>query len=177
MENSEDQSRDFPAARPAGWYDDPSGKQVHQAYWNGERWTGDTRTIPGYPSIAEPPAPDQKLTEAQIWFSYKGRIGVGQYWGRFALGIAGVFVVAFIIYSSSTDLDSADGVVAFLWLFSIWPSTALAWKRLQDQDKHGAQMFITLIPLIGAVFWLVVSLSNGTPGPNKYGPATGYTTK
>jgi hypothetical protein len=31
---------------PAGWYNDPSGAVTHQAYWNGERWTGDTRPGP-----------------------------------------------------------------------------------------------------------------------------------
>lgn len=30
--------------KPAGWYNDPSGKAQHQAYWDGEKWTGETRT-------------------------------------------------------------------------------------------------------------------------------------
>lgn len=27
----------------SGWYDDPTGRATHQAYWNGEEWTGQTR--------------------------------------------------------------------------------------------------------------------------------------
>ena len=26
-----------------GWYSDPEGKLPHQAYWDGEKWTGETR--------------------------------------------------------------------------------------------------------------------------------------
>ena len=33
--------------KPAGWYDDPSGKTTaHQAYWDGTGWTGQTRRRP-----------------------------------------------------------------------------------------------------------------------------------
>ena len=35
-----------PLRRP-GWYDDPNRVYEHQAYWNGEKWTGKTRSDPG----------------------------------------------------------------------------------------------------------------------------------
>ncbi len=34
-------------AKEAGWHNDPNGKQSHQAYWDGEKWTGETRATPG----------------------------------------------------------------------------------------------------------------------------------
>ena len=27
-----------------GWYDDPQGAHKHHAYWDGEKWTGQTRS-------------------------------------------------------------------------------------------------------------------------------------
>jgi hypothetical protein len=30
-----------------GWYHDPSGVATHQAWWDGQRWTGATRPDPG----------------------------------------------------------------------------------------------------------------------------------
>lgn len=33
-----------------GWYKDPSGEAVHEAYWDGEKWTGETRR-PGAPDV------------------------------------------------------------------------------------------------------------------------------
>lgn len=30
--------------KPPGWYSDPVGAAQHQAYWDGEGWTGQTRT-------------------------------------------------------------------------------------------------------------------------------------
>jgi len=32
--------------QPPGWYDDPSGQAPHQAYWDGEKWTGQIRPGP-----------------------------------------------------------------------------------------------------------------------------------
>lgn len=29
--------------RKPGWYNDPEGVHEHQAYWDGEQWTGRTR--------------------------------------------------------------------------------------------------------------------------------------
>jgi hypothetical protein len=29
-----------------GWYSDPEGVHTHQAYWDGEKWTGATRPQP-----------------------------------------------------------------------------------------------------------------------------------
>ena len=31
----------------SGWYNDPSGRATHQAWWDGTRWTGATRPGPG----------------------------------------------------------------------------------------------------------------------------------
>jgi len=35
-------SSNQPPGRP-GWYNDPEGVYQHQAYWDGQRWTGQTR--------------------------------------------------------------------------------------------------------------------------------------
>lgn len=34
------------AGKPAGWYDDPTGKSDHQAFWDDNAWTGQTRPKP-----------------------------------------------------------------------------------------------------------------------------------
>ncbi len=33
-------------ATEPGWYNDPDGVHEHQAYWDGTKWTGDTRSQP-----------------------------------------------------------------------------------------------------------------------------------
>ena len=57
------------------------------------------------------------------------------------------------------------GVVVF-W---IWLATGI--KRWHDQDKSGWWMLILLIPVVGAVWYLIAcGFRPGTAGPNRFGP-------
>ncbi len=42
-----DSSQESMPIRNPGWYSDPSGKLSHEAYWDGEKWSGDTRKLQG----------------------------------------------------------------------------------------------------------------------------------
>ncbi|MDE5843283.1 MAG: DUF805 domain-containing protein, partial [Muribaculaceae bacterium] len=48
-------------------------------------------------------------------------------------------------------------------------SLALAWRRMHDIGKGGGWYFITLIPLIGTIWYLVLTLTPGEPYPNRFG--------
>ncbi|MGA7098597.1 MAG: DUF2510 domain-containing protein, partial [Acidimicrobiia bacterium] len=52
-----DESGDATPAVPTapGWYNDPTGKATHQAYWDGEKWTGATRDGSSASPAAMPP--------------------------------------------------------------------------------------------------------------------------
>lgn len=117
------------------------------------------------------------LTEAEKWFSYKGRIGVGQYWGRFALLWVVEFAIVYSVLGSVSTQQSLESINPIFWIVTlagIWPSTALAWKRLHDTGRAGPMFFFVLIPLVGFILWLVWSLTAGSPRSNTYGPATSY---
>lgn len=51
-----------------GWYNDPTGKATHQAYWDGDKWTGATRDGPT-PSPADTPpvATSQRGRSGCFW--------------------------------------------------------------------------------------------------------------
>ncbi len=51
----------------------------------------------------------------------------------------------------------------------IIPSIAVGVRRLHDIGKSGWMMLISLIPLIGGIWLLVLFLTDGTPGENEYG--------
>jgi len=118
-----------------------------------------------------PPDQGVKLETKDVLFSYKGRIGVGQYWGHFVLLWITLFVVQFLAYSAS--FEAGDGISGLLLIPGIWVGTALGVKRLHDQGKSGAMMFLLLIPLAGPIIWLVLTLLASQLAPNQYGPSVG----
>ncbi|HEY5368933.1 MAG TPA: DUF805 domain-containing protein [Hanamia sp.] len=50
------------------------------------------------------------------------------------------------------------------------PSLAVGVRRLHDVGKSGWFFFIVLIPLIGAIWILILFFTDSQVGPNKYGP-------
>jgi len=42
-------------------------------------------------------------------------------------------------------------------------------RRLHDQDKSGFWYFIAFVPFIGGIWLLVLTLLEGTRGPNRFG--------
>jgi len=51
----------------------------------------------------------------------------------------------------------------------IIPSLAVGVRRLHDVGKSGWMMFIALIPLVGAIWLLVLMVIDSNPGENQYG--------
>ena len=49
------------------------------------------------------------------------------------------------------------------------PGLAVAVRRLHDVGKSGWMILIALIPLIGAIWLLVLMVTDSNPGENQYG--------
>ena len=52
----------------------------------------------------------------------------------------------------------------------ILPSLAVAVRRLHDIGKSGWMILISLIPLIGGIWLLVLLVTDSNSGDNQYGP-------
>lgn len=62
------------------------------------------------------------------------------------------------------------GYVYLLYALALFiPGLAVAVRRLHDVGKSGWFFLIALIPLVGAIWLLVLFCTEGTPGPNEYG--------
>jgi len=62
------------------------------------------------------------------------------------------------------------GIIQALYtLFVLIPSLAVTVRRLHDVGKSGWFYFIILIPLIGAIWLLILFCKDSEPGANKYG--------
>lgn len=49
------------------------------------------------------------------------------------------------------------------------PGLAVMVRRLHDVDKSGWWFFISLIPIVGAIWLIVILATDGTSGSNEYG--------
>lgn len=50
------------------------------------------------------------------------------------------------------------------------PGLAVSVRRLHDVGKSGWMILISLIPLIGTIWLLVLMMKDSVPGENEYGP-------
>jgi uncharacterized membrane protein YhaH (DUF805 family) len=104
-------------------------------------------------------------------FEFNGRASRSSYWW-FALaeliGWVGVLILAVIFAAVHAPVLSillylAAGVASFL------VSLSLTIRRLHDQNKSGFWYFIAFVPFIGGIWLLVLTVMEGTPGPNRFG--------
>ena len=103
---------------------------------------------------------------------FSGRARRKEYW-MFALFNFIFLIVALILDNilGTTAGELPYGVFYFLYaLVVLIPGLAVAVRRLHDVGKSGWMILIALIPIIGAIWLLVLMVTDGNPGENQYGP-------
>lgn len=108
---------------------------------------------------------------------FSGRARRSEYWLWQLLWVALFALYAIVetaIMGGGKDANASAGIaVALVWMIAALaafiPSLAVAVRRLHDADKPGAWLLIVLLPVIGAIVLLIFLLTDGTPGPNRYG--------
>jgi uncharacterized membrane protein YhaH (DUF805 family) len=110
----------------------------------------------------------------QFYLSAQGRVNRKQFWLWLVLPGTLISVVLVLLDLALGTYDAKDGVGLFSGIFSlviIVPAILVYIKRWHDRDKSGWWMLIVLIPLVGAIWFLVeLGFLPGTPGPNRFGP-------
>lgn len=111
------------------------------------------------------------LKAVKNYVGFTGRARRKEFW---------MFVLFNIIFSIiATVLDGALGmadpmtgygpITGLYSLAVLLPSIAVAVRRLHDVGKSGWFILIALVPLIGAIWLIVLYARDGEAGPNKYG--------
>ncbi|MGE0423653.1 MAG: DUF805 domain-containing protein [Reyranellaceae bacterium] len=119
-----------------------------------------------------------------LLFSFNGRINRAKFWlGTVCLLV--VYIILAVISSvamtpmtvSQSGQVQGGGlgivgiIVLIFYIAMIWPSVALGVKRFHDRDKSGWWVLISLVPIIGGLWYLIeCGFLEGTKGPNKFGP-------
>lgn len=108
----------------------------------------------------------------QNYSNFKGRARRTEFW-MFALTNA-IFILCAIFVDNVTELtfDNMDyGIITTLyWLFIFIPSLAVAVRRLHDTGKSGWMLLVSLIPVIGSIWLIVLYCTDSEQGTNGYGP-------
>ena len=110
--------------------------------------------------------------------NFSGRARRKEYW-MFALIYIIVIIIAMVLDGAlGLGFDMGYGVTApYGWIYSIVALVHLipAWgvlvRRLHDVGKSGWFMLISLVPIIGGIWLLVLVCTDGDSSENAYGPS------
>lgn len=111
---------------------------------------------------------------------FSGRARRMEYW-MFVLFNIIFFIVAMLLdrlFGTTIKMETGYGAqtLPYGYIYMLYglamfiPSLAVGVRRLHDVGKSGWMLLISLIPLIGAIWLLILFLTEGTPGDNAYGP-------
>lgn len=103
-------------------------------------------------------------------FSFRGRIGRGQFW-RFHACVA-IFAILLAAVDVFLVLAKVDAVVAPVFAVLVaYPTLAVLAKRWHDRDKSAWWVAMPFVPVLGGLWTLVeCGFLSGSPAINRFGP-------
>ena len=116
---------------------------------------------------------DWMLMPLRRYAEFSGRSRRKEYWMFFLFNmiVAVVLNVVEGILGLTGMVGGVYGPLTTIYMLAtLIPGIAVGIRRLHDTDRSGWWLLIALVPLIGAIVLLVFFVSDGTNGPNKFGP-------
>jgi len=112
------------------------------------------------------------LTVLKKYAVFGGRARRKEYWMFLLFNIIFTIVAVILDNVLGTAIENLGyGLFYILYgLAVLLPALAVTVRRLHDTGKSGWWIFISLIPLIGAIWLLVLLATDSQPGKNQYGP-------
>lgn len=100
--------------------------------------------------------------------TFTGRARRSEYW-YWALAMFLAFIVAAVLDAAMGRGGQVGIVTVLLMLATIVPSLSVTVRRLHDTGRSGWWWFIGLVPFVGGIVLLVLTVLDSTPD-NQYGP-------
>lgn len=102
---------------------------------------------------------------------FEGRARRKEYWMYtlfYVIFALGAIFLDFILGFASGDLGY--GLLYVLYVFAMLiPTLAVSVRRLHDVGKSGWMLLVGLIPIVGAIWLIILFVSDSIPGANQYG--------
>ncbi|MFM7195361.1 MAG: DUF805 domain-containing protein [Bacteroidota bacterium] len=102
---------------------------------------------------------------------FTGRARRSEFWMFLLFNLIFAVVATILDNILGTTIDPLPyGLIYLLYVLAVFiPGLAVTVRRLHDVGKSGWMYFIVLIPLVGAIWLLVLLATDSNPGENKYG--------
>lgn len=102
---------------------------------------------------------------------FKGRANKAEFW-QFVL----VYFLISIAFSFLMSIFAKVNILRMIFmilnvivmLVLLIPSLAVSVRRMHDIGKAGGWIFINLIPLIGAIWFIILAIKDSEPGANRF---------
>lgn len=104
------------------------------------------------------------LQAIKNYCNFSGRARRQEYW-MFVLFNA-IFTLVLNIIDALIGIQILTSIYS---LFILIPNLSIQFRRLHDIDKSAWWLFISLVPIAGAIILLIFSVMPGTIGANRYG--------
>lgn len=111
---------------------------------------------------------------------FTGRARRSEYWFFVLFNMLAAFLCILIDYLLGTTfkitLPNGAQTLPYGWIYfayvlaTLIPGLAVGVRRLHDVGKSGWMMLISFIPLVGAIWLLVLFFTDSQVGMNKWGP-------
>jgi uncharacterized membrane protein YhaH (DUF805 family) len=112
------------------------------------------------------------LQVLQNYVKFDGRARRKEYWMFVLFNIVFAFLAMLLDNLLGLAMEGIGyGPIYGLYVLALLiPGLAVAVRRLHDVGKSGWMILIAIIPLVGAIWLLVLLCTEGKPGSNEYGP-------
>jgi uncharacterized membrane protein YhaH (DUF805 family) len=110
---------------------------------------------------------------------FTGRASRTEYWMfvLFNIIFCTIAIVIDHLLGTTFNIDSLNGAVNFPYgyfylvyvLAVLIPGLAVFVRRLHDIGKTGWYFLVAIIPIVGAIWLLILLVTDSNPGANKYG--------
>lgn len=112
------------------------------------------------------------LTVLKKYAVFKGRARRKEYWMFVLFNIIFSIVAMLLDNLLGTAFEGIGyGLIYILYVLAVLiPGLAVTVRRLHDTGRNGWWILISLVPMIGAIWLLVLLIEDSQPGENQYGP-------
>jgi uncharacterized membrane protein YhaH (DUF805 family) len=113
---------------------------------------------------------EMMIAPLKKYADFQGRARRAEYWMFVLFQLLAVAILGLILSGGKTDSATATGLMALVTLGLLLPSIAVTVRRLHDTNRTGWWILINFLPLIGGLWLLVLTVLDGTPTSNRFGP-------